>query len=385
MVTVRHRRRCRNGGGRDEAVRGGVGRDERVGADAGGRAAARQRQRFVHDACCMSLFASGRGAYLEAMANRSVSEERSTASQTRTVAVPVSSVVDGEMTRAVHVIGILMASLVAGAILAGVWKASAGPQSGKAALVGGLFLTEVILAAILILLGSVVEGFGYGLSLGTRWPYTRNILVLMVQGDPEAAHRLVATLVGLIALALVVLAPSSATINGLALVIIAALFGIGTLHVLSGRMPAFVHGIHGLLAYGVFLSYLTGIAFPGIQFWSYLKFTVALHALFLAAFLGGMTTGQRGFGQPIGAFYRPQRLAHWTVAAHILAALTVVATLGWLMPTYPVAFYLAVTQVAVGFLLFHAVNLKPKNPGTIVAFHQSMALLITVAIVVSLP
>jgi heme A synthase len=240
--------------GRDEAVRGGVGGDERVGADAGA-AAARQRQRFVNDACCMSLFASGRGTYLEAMANRSVSEERSTASQTRTVAVPVSSIVDGEMTRAVHVIGILMASLVAGAILAGVWKASAGPQSGKAALVmGGLFLTEVILAAILILLGSVVEGFGYGLSLGTRWPYTRNILVLMVQGDPEAAHRLVATLVGLIALALVVLAPSSATINGLALVIIAALFGIGTLHVLSGRMPAFVHGIHGLLAYGVFLS-----------------------------------------------------------------------------------------------------------------------------------
>src|ERR1017187_2594297 len=47
VVTVRHRRRCRNGGGRDEAVRGGVGGDERVGADAGGRAAARQRQRFV--------------------------------------------------------------------------------------------------------------------------------------------------------------------------------------------------------------------------------------------------------------------------------------------------------------------------------------------------
>src|ERR1035437_1654398 len=197
--------------------------------------------------------------------------------------VSVDGIVGGEMNRTVRVIGLLMASLVAGAILAGVWKASAGPQSGKAALVGGLFLTEVILAAILILLGSVVEGFGYGLSLGTRWPYTRNILVLMVQGDPEAAHRLVATMVGLIALALVVLAPSSATINGLALVIIAALFGIGTLHVLSGRMPAFVHGIHGLLAYGVFLSYLTGIAFPGIQFWSYLKFTVALHALFLAA------------------------------------------------------------------------------------------------------
>jgi len=251
--------------------------------------------------------------------------------------------------------------------------------------VSGLFLTEVILSAILILLGSVVEGFGYGLSLGTRWPYTRNILVLMVRGDPEAAHRLVATLVGVIALAMVILAPSSATINGLALVIVAALFGIGTLHVLSGRMPALVHGIHGLLAYGVFLSYLTGMVFPGTAFWPFLKYTIALHALLLAVFLGGMTTGQRGFGQSIGAFFRPQRLAHWTVATHILAALTVVATLGWLMPAYPVAFYLAVTQVAVGFLLFNAVNLKPKNPGTIVAFHQSVALLITVAIVVPLP
>jgi hypothetical protein len=58
---------------------------------------------------------------------------------------------------------------------------------------------------------------------------------------------------------------------------------------------------------------------------------------------------------------------------------------GFQLPAYPVAFYLAVAQVAVGFLLFHAVNLKPKNSGTIVVFHQSMVLLISVAIVVSLP
>jgi len=218
------------------------------------------------------------------MANHSVTEERNSARQT-TVAVPVSSAVDGEMTRGVRVIGVVIACLVAGAVLAGIWKASAGLQSGRAALVAGLFLTEVILAGILILLGSIVEGFGYGLSLGTRWPYTRNILVLMIEGDPEAAHRLVATLVGLIGIALVVLAPSSATINGLALVIIAGVFGIGTLHVLAGRMPAFVHGMHGLLAYGVFLSYLTGLAFPGVQFWFYLKFTIALHALLLTVFL----------------------------------------------------------------------------------------------------
>ena len=181
------------------------------------------------------------------MANGSIFEKPNS-TRHATEGVPISSAVDGEMTRTVRVIGVLVASLVAGAIVAGVWKASVGVQSGRAALVRGLFLTEVILAGILILLGSLVEGFGYGLSLGTRWPYTRNILVMMVRGDPEAAHRLVATLVGLIGLALVILAPSSATINGLVLVIIAALFGIGTLYVLSGRMPAFVHGIHGLLA-----------------------------------------------------------------------------------------------------------------------------------------
>ena len=51
------------------------------------------------------------------------------------------------------------------------------------------------------------------------------------------------------------------------------------------------------------------------------------------------------------------------------------------MPAYPLAFYLAVSQVLVGFLLFHAVNLRPKNPGILVAFHQGMVLAITLAIV----
>ncbi len=293
----------------------------------------------------------------------------------------IANAVDGEMTAVVRVIGLAIAGLVAAAIVAGIWKGFTTVSVGRGALVDGLMLTEVILAGVLILLGSIVEGFGYGLSLGTRWPYTRNIVWLMVQGDPEAAHRVVATLVGLVALALVVLAPGSATISGLTLVIVTALFGMGTLYVLAGKAPALVHGTHGLLAYTVFLIYLTGVAFPGLSFWSYLAAAAALHPLLLAVFLGGMTTGQRGFGQAIGAFVKPQRLAHWTVAAHVTAALLLVATLGWLMPAYTVAFYLAVTQVAVGFLLFHAVNLKPKNPGVIVAFHQCMVLLITLAIV----
>jgi hypothetical protein len=35
----------------------------------------------------------------------------------------------------------------------------------------------------------------------------------------------------------------------------------------------------------------------------------------------------------------------------------------------------------VGFLLFHAVNLRPKDPGILVALHQGAVLGITLAIV----
>ncbi|MBU2810395.1 cytochrome C oxidase assembly protein [Acidithiobacillus thiooxidans] len=288
--------------------------------------------------------------------------------------------IEGEMTPAVRLIGRIITAGLLLAVAAGLWQgfSSHGLLNG---LVNGLKASEVGFAMVLILLGSIVEGFGYGLSLGTKWPYTRNIVVLMVRGDPEAAHRVVATLVGLVALALVILAPTVTTISGLILIVVTALFGMGTLYVLAGRAPAFVHGTHGLLAYGVFLVYLTGLAYPGPNFWTYLGAMGALHALLLAVFLGGMTTGQRGFGTAIGAFVQPRKASQWTIAAHITAGLILVATLGYMMPAYPIAFYLAVGQFAVGFLLFHAVSLKPKDPGIMVAFHQSMVLLMALAIV----
>lgn len=289
--------------------------------------------------------------------------------------------IEGEMTPVVRLVGGLITGMLLAAVLAGLWRGLTSQQGLLTDVINGLTASEVGFAIVLILLGSIVEGFGYGLSLGTRWPYTRNIAVLMVRGDPEAAHRMVATLVGLVALALVILSPSVTTISGLSLIVVTALFGMGTLYVLAGRAPAFVHGTHGLLAYGVFLIYLTDIVYPGLNFWTYLGVTSALHALLLAVFLGGMTTGQRGFGTAIGPFVKPQKASQWTIAAHISAALLLVATLGWMMPAYPVAFYLAVTQVAVGFLLSHAVNLKPKDPGVMVAFHQSMVLLMCLAIV----
>ncbi len=292
-----------------------------------------------------------------------------------------SSVVEGEFTTTVRLVRLLITLLIIAAVVAGVVRGITTSATGKAAVVDGLYLTEAGLASVLILLGSLVEGFGFGLSLGTRWPYTRNILMLLFAGDPEAAHRIVATLVGLIAVALVVLAPGSATISGLVLIVITALFGVGTLHVLAGRLPSVVHGTHGLLAYSTFLCYLSTLFFPHINFWSYLGTTVPLHALLLTVFLGGMTTGQRGFGKAIGAFDWPRRLPQLVTIVHIFSALAVVATIGSLMPQYPVALYIAVAQVAVGFLLFHAVNLRPKNPGILVAFHQAMVLGITISIV----
>ncbi len=291
--------------------------------------------------------------------------------------------VQGEVTTAVRIANVFIAGLIFVAIAAGIWRGMTSLALGREAWVQALMLTQVLFAIAIILLGSLVEGFGFGLSLGTRWPYTRNILTLLVRGDPEAAHRLVATTLGLIGVALVILHPDAATITGLALIVATALFGMGTLYVLAGRAPAFVHGTHGLLAYSVLVSYLVGLRYPDVHFLQYLDANVALHAVFLAIFLGGMTTGQRGFGQPIEPFVAPKQASQWTVAVHIIAALLVVGTLGWMMPNYPVAFYLSVVQFAVGFVLFHGVNLKPKAPGAVVVFHQAMVLAITLAIVLN--
>lgn len=294
---------------------------------------------------------------------------------------PDGDVVDGEITRTVRVVRFLIAASVISALVAGAVRGATSGGSTEHAVISGMYLCAAGLGAILILLGSLVEGFGFGLSLGTHWPYTRNIIVLLIKGDPEAAHRIVATLLGLMAVVLVVLVQTPATISGLGLIVATALLGIGTLHVLAGRLPSLVHGTHGLLAYGVLLCYLSSVFTHHAGVWSYFIATVPLHPVFATVLLGGTTTGQRGFGKRIGTFSWPRRTPHWIVSLHILLALSVIAALGSQMPTYAVAFYLAVAQVAVGFLLFHAVNLKPKSPGILVGLHQLNALAIMIAIV----
>ena len=293
-------------------------------------------------------------------------------------------VVEGEITWIVRLVGMGIGCLIALAIGLGFWRGLTSASSGVAAAAQGVLLAQVVLAATLIMLGSTVEGFGFGLALGTKWPYTRNLLVLTLRGDPEAAHRVLATGLSIGALALAVLHPGYMSFLGLGLIITTALFGMGTLYVLAGRAPAVVHGTHGLLAYSVFLTYLVGLVHPALPLGLYLKITAPMHALLFAVFMGGMVTGQRGFGTPIEPFYGPKKLSQWVFIVHGGAALLLIGTLGWYMPLYPVAFALVLAQAAVGFFLFHAVNLRPRAPGFIVAFHQCMALLITVAIVLPL-
>jgi len=285
------------------------------------------------------------------------------------------------ITPGLRVLGLGLAGVVLAGAGLGMWRMANSGAPGRGAVISGLLLAEVVFGGALVLLGSVVEGFGSGLSLGTRWPYTRNILTLMLRGDPEAAHRILATAVGLTALALAVLQPGEMSFTGLALIAATAVLGMGTLYVLAGRAPAVVHGLHGLLAYLVLLTYLVGIVRPDMSLLRYLYGTIALHSVLFAILLGGMVTGQRGFGQAIEPFLLPRRSAQWVFVVHGFAALLVIGTLGWLSGIYPVAFGLALVQATAGFFLFHGVNLRPKTPGVIVVFHQSMALMITLAIV----
>ncbi len=248
-------------------------------------------------------------------------------------------------------------------------------------LLDALLIFQAIAMAGLIVLGGLVEGYGYGLSLGTRWPYHEKILVLALKGDPEAWHRILATVLGLNAIAILALHPGANTIAGLVLIAVTALLGMATLHVLAGRAPAFLHGLHGLLAYTTFITYLLVLR-PGMPaVWTYIGVLPVLHAFLLMIFLGGMVTGQRGYQRAIGAFVLPKSRGQWVFALHYLAGLLFLLTLAMNARTYTAALIIALAQFVVGFVLFHAVNAKPKRPGIVVAFHQGTAILILLAIV----
>lgn len=244
-----------------------------------------------------------------------------------------------------------------------------------------LLILQIVASSGLILVGSLVEGFGYGLSLGTSWPYRHDIFHLALKGDPEAWHRIIATTLGVNAVILAVLLRDVNAFSGLALIVATALLGVATLHVLAGKAPSFLHGLHGLLAYSTLFAYLAEVVPGSMSVWSLMEQIVPIHAFLLMVFLGGIVTGQRGFKTPIGAFVLPRTLGHWAFVIHILGWLLLVLTLAFYAQSYSAALIFALLQVLLGLALYQSVNANPARPGILTVFHQSMGLLIFFSLV----
>ncbi|MEM3857261.1 MAG: cytochrome C oxidase assembly protein [Thermoprotei archaeon] len=242
---------------------------------------------------------------------------------------------------------------------------------------------EAVLAALLIVVGGTVEGYGYGLSLGTRWPYTSSMPRLALAGDPEVWHRVIATLIGILSVVILAVDRSWLALTGLLLIVFTALLGMATLHVLAGRAPSFVQGLHDVLAYLTLITYLIlgfSDANPLPSLGGYILHTVVLHSFFLVIFLGGMVTGQRGFKRAIGFFVRPKTSAQWVWLLHGIAVLILLLTFSYYADVYTFSLIVALLQVAVGVVAYQSVNQSAARPGAVVPLHQLLSVLIVVGV-----
>ena len=239
---------------------------------------------------------------------------------------------------------------------------------------------DSILAATTIVLGGIVEGYGYGLSLGTNWPYTRNIIDVAVKGDPEAIHRISATLVGLFSLTLLVIDFNIITLVGFISVIFTALLGMATLYVLAGKLPSIFQGFHDIAAYTTFVSYLLlATNFPASKFIGFLESAIIPpHFLYFVIFMGGVVTGTRRMRLSIGDVRKPKNRLQWAWVIHGIAALIFFIALIYLKMWIPLV--LGIIEAIVGILAYRAINKNPEKPGVLIGLHQ----LFSIAVVVSL-
>lgn len=243
-----------------------------------------------------------------------------------------------------------------------------------------LAVVQVVMAAALIVVGGTVEGYGYGLSLGTKWPYTRSMPRLALAGDPEVWHRILATLLGINSLIILVLHPALLEVTGFLLIVATALLGMATLYVLAGKAPSFFQGLHDVLAYLTLLTYLLVVEDPATGLGTVLLTNTPFHAFFLTIFLGGFVTGQRGYQKPIGHFTLPRTASQWVWVIHGLAALLLLMTLAFYVHQYTAAFLGALAQVGVGFLVYESVNRSASRPGVLVPIHQAITVFVAVSI-----
>ena len=247
-----------------------------------------------------------------------------------------------------------------------------------------LFPLTAGLAATAIVLGGIVEGYGYGLSLGTNWPYTRDIHVLALKGDPEAIHRIVATSIGILSLIIMILRPSFVAFVGFGLIIATALLGMATLYVLAGKLPSFLQGLHGIVAYTLFVTYL--LASLGItDFQGYISFLMNAvtppHVLYFVIFLGGWTTGARRMINPIGNVRLPKGTVQWVWTFHGIFTLIFLASLIYLRLWLGLA--LALLEAAVGLWVYRSINRNPARPGISVGIHQLVSVTVALYLVLN--
>lgn len=240
---------------------------------------------------------------------------------------------------------------------------------------------EASLAASTIFLGGVVEGYGYGLSLGTKWPYTHNILELAIKGDFEAIHRILATIVGLISLLLLILDFSTLSLIGFIAVVLTALLGLSTLYVLSGKLPSFFQGFHDIAAYTAFVTYLLlGLnldASKVIPF--FISAIIPPHFLYFVIFIGGMVTGTRKMREKIGEVILPQNKIQWIWAIHGIAVVIFLISLILLKLWIPLI--LSFVEVGIGLWVYKSINRNPIKPGISIGLHQLASILVVISLV----
>ncbi|WP_338599304.1 cytochrome C oxidase assembly protein [Sulfolobus tengchongensis] len=250
---------------------------------------------------------------------------------------------------------------------------------------------EAILAGTTIVFGGIVEGYGYGLSLGTNWPYTHDIMQLAAKRDPEAIHRILATIVGIISLIILIIHPSLISIIGFVAVIFTALLGMATLYVLAGKLPSVFQGLHDIAAYTTFVSYLL-ITLQGLGIFkvSLVSFLISAiippHFLYFVIFMGGVVTGTRRMKLKIG---RPwdnsdkERNIWLQVAWTIHGILALIFIIAVVLLHYWLTLGFTILEIIAGLWVWDSTNRNPLKPGISVALHQLFSILVVIAIILN--
>jgi len=202
------------------------------------------------------------------------------------------------------------------------------------------------------------------------------------KGDPEAIHRITATLTGIFALITLILRPELTTAIGFVAVIFTALLGMATLYVLAGKLPSLFQGLHDIAAYSTFVIFLllfTG--FKGNLLTFFEQAIIPPHFLYFVIFMGGWVTGTRRMTRPIGKVRKPNGRLQWVWLVHGAAAAIFVVSL--ILLHFWLTLGLAVLEGAIGLLVYRTINNNPGKPGSSIALHQLFSILTVVAILIN--